>query len=196
VGFSLPRHLIDLFLTRFSSFGQVNYSAAKLALHGFTRTLAVEGAKNNITANTLAPLAGSRLTATVWSKEMLEVMSPDFLVPTVAYLVHEDTKESGSLIESAAGWIAKLRWQRTAPVVLKTDSTFTPEAVAARWEEINDFNRPGQEYPDKGSDKDIFAVAKVAKTLPPNKQAGEKVRLDGQVAGTCSTGRAVLGASC
>ena len=55
----------------FGNFGQVNYSTAKLALHGFTQALAKEGQKYNIYTNTIAPLAASR---------MLEsVMPPDYL---------------------------------------------------------------------------------------------------------------------
>jgi NAD(P)-dependent dehydrogenase (short-subunit alcohol dehydrogenase family) len=46
----------------FGSFGQVNYSAAKLALHGFTLALAKEGSKRNVLVNSIAPLAASRMT--------------------------------------------------------------------------------------------------------------------------------------
>lgn len=172
----------------YGNFGQVNYSAAKLSLHGFSRTLSVEGAKNNITANTLAPLAGSRLTATVWSEEMIKALSPEFLVPLVAYLVHEDTKETGGLFESAAGWIAKLRWQRTAPALFKPDGSFTPEAVAARWAEINDFARAPQQYPTAIADTDIVSMATKAAALPPNKQA-PKIDLTGKVAIVTGAGR-------
>lgn len=44
--------------------------AAKLALVGFAETLAKEGAKYNIFTNVLAPGAASRLTQTVWPKEV------------------------------------------------------------------------------------------------------------------------------
>jgi multifunctional beta-oxidation protein len=40
----------------FGNFGQTNYSAAKLALVGFTETLAKEGAKYNIHANVIVPI--------------------------------------------------------------------------------------------------------------------------------------------
>lgn len=36
-------------------FGQANYSAAKAGMHGFTKTLAMEVARNGITVNTISP---------------------------------------------------------------------------------------------------------------------------------------------
>lgn len=46
----------------YGNFGQVNYSSAKAALHGFTLALAKEGQKKNILVNTICPMAASRLT--------------------------------------------------------------------------------------------------------------------------------------
>jgi acetoacetyl-CoA reductase len=37
------------------SFGQANYSASKAGIHGFTKSLALEFAKKNITVNTVSP---------------------------------------------------------------------------------------------------------------------------------------------
>lgn len=44
------------------NFGQANYSAAKLSLTTFSKTLAREGAKYNIIANAIAPVAASQMT--------------------------------------------------------------------------------------------------------------------------------------
>jgi len=48
------------------NFGQANYSTAKAAIMGFTRTIAIEGMKYNIFANVLAPSAGTAMTQTIW----------------------------------------------------------------------------------------------------------------------------------
>lgn len=55
----------------YGSFGQVNYSAAKLGIHGMTQALAKEGEKRNIFVNTIAPVAASRMTETVLPPQVL-----------------------------------------------------------------------------------------------------------------------------
>lgn len=54
--------------------GQANYSTAKAAISGLTRTLAIEGSRANINVNCIAPRAGTAMTMTVWPKEMVEAM--------------------------------------------------------------------------------------------------------------------------
>ena len=46
----------------YGNFGQANYSAAKLGIVGFSRTLSIEGEKNNIIVNCVAPNAYTDMT--------------------------------------------------------------------------------------------------------------------------------------
>lgn len=57
----------------FGGFGQTNYSAAKLAMVGFTETLAKEGAKYNIICNVIAPIG--RLTSSAGPRPSLRSRS-------------------------------------------------------------------------------------------------------------------------
>jgi 3-hydroxyacyl-CoA dehydrogenase/3a,7a,12a-trihydroxy-5b-cholest-24-enoyl-CoA hydratase len=133
----------------YGSFGQANYSAAKLGLHGLTLTLAREGEKRNVRINSIAPYAASRMTATTLPEEALKYMDPVYVVPLVAYLVHESCEETGSIFELGGGYIAKLRWQRTEGAMF--DFPFTCEDVRDKFPQIVDFGRKN-DYPTHASD--------------------------------------------
>lgn len=123
----------------YGNFGQTNYSAAKLGIVGLTKTLALEGRKNNIISNVIAPNAGTRMTATVMPPEMVEAFKPEYVAPLIGYLAHQNTEETGSIFEVGSGWIAKVRWQRTGGVGFPANKTLYPEQVAANWGKIVDF---------------------------------------------------------
>jgi len=53
------------------------------------------------------------MTETVMPPNMLEALKPEFVVPVVAYLCHDSSKENGSLIEVGGGFVAKYRWERS-----------------------------------------------------------------------------------
>ncbi|XP_051876370.1 peroxisomal multifunctional enzyme type 2 isoform X2 [Pristis pectinata] len=125
----------------YGNFGQANYSAAKLGLLGLANTLAIEGRKYNIQCNTIAPTAGSRLTQTILPQDILDAFKPEFVAPLVVWLCHESCQENGSLFEVGAGWIGKLRWERTlGAIVRQKNQQMTPEAVRDNWEQICDFD--------------------------------------------------------
>ncbi|XP_035235660.1 peroxisomal multifunctional enzyme type 2 [Anguilla anguilla] len=124
----------------YGNFGQGNYSAAKMGLVGLSNTLAIEGRKYNIHCNAIAPTAGSRLTQTVMPPDLLESLKAEYVAPLVLWLCHEQCQETGSLFETGAGWIGKLRWERTqGHIVRRRDEAMTPEAVREGWEQICDF---------------------------------------------------------
>jgi NAD(P)-dependent dehydrogenase (short-subunit alcohol dehydrogenase family) len=84
-------------------FGQANYGAAKTAMLGLMNVLKQEGAKYNVMVNTVAPVAGTRLTATVMTPELVERLKPEYVVPAVTYLVSNECTDSGLVIEAGAG---------------------------------------------------------------------------------------------
>ena len=124
----------------YGNFGQANYSAAKLGLVGFANTLAREGQNKNIHVNTIAPVAGSRLTETVMPKEMVDALKPEYVSPLVAWLCHDDCSENGGLFEVGAGWFSKLRWERTKGAAIHLYDGVSVEDVQKNWERITDFS--------------------------------------------------------
>jgi 3-hydroxyacyl-CoA dehydrogenase/3a,7a,12a-trihydroxy-5b-cholest-24-enoyl-CoA hydratase len=125
----------------YGNFGQANYSMAKLGLLGLANTLAIEGKKRNILVNTIAPLAGSRLTETVLPKDLVDTLKPELVSPLVAYLCHEATSETGGLFEVGGGFFSKLRWQRTEGATFKLGRPIAPESVADAWGDITNFDK-------------------------------------------------------
>jgi NAD(P)-dependent dehydrogenase (short-subunit alcohol dehydrogenase family) len=89
------------------NFGQSNYGAAKMGLVGLTRVLAAEGAKHNIKANAIAPVAKTRMT-----EELLgavgDKLNPALVSPIVAWLAHEDCPVTGEIYSAAGGRIARM----------------------------------------------------------------------------------------
>lgn len=74
----------------YGNFGQSNYGAAKMALVGLMQTLALEGARNNIRVNCIAPTAGTRMLEGLMPEAVLNALAPGAVSPAVAALVGED----------------------------------------------------------------------------------------------------------
>ena len=125
----------------YGNFGQANYSMAKLGIHGFTQTLAAEGKKRNIIVNTIAPIAGSRMTETVLPKELLDALKPEYVSALVAKLAHEGNEDTGGLYEVGGGFYAKLRWERAAGKTFRLGRTISPEDIDASWKDISSFDK-------------------------------------------------------
>lgn len=123
----------------YGNFGQANYSAAKLGIHGLSQTLSIEGRSKGIMVNTIAPIAASRLTEQVMPPAMLEVLDPKVVTPLAILLSHESHSETGNLYEVGGGWVSKLRWEQTLGARFDPKAGFNAEELAERWDEVNDF---------------------------------------------------------
>ena len=130
----------------YGNFGQSNYGMAKLGLYGLTRTLAIEGRKNNIFVNAIAPTGGTRMTEGLIPQQVFEQLKPELVSPLVVYLGSENCQDTAGLYEVGGGWIGKVRWERSNGAGFDPKVGFTADDVAAHWQEIGDFE--GASHPE------------------------------------------------
>jgi len=122
----------------YGNFGQTNYGAAKLAVVGFINTLKLEGQKNNIHCNALAPVAYTRMTSDLMPPEAEEMLTPDAVSPGVMFLVSEQAP-TGMILCAGAGVFAAARMEEAEGVFLGRED-LSAEKVAENWEKISDFS--------------------------------------------------------
>jgi NAD(P)-dependent dehydrogenase (short-subunit alcohol dehydrogenase family)/acyl dehydratase/putative sterol carrier protein len=122
----------------YGNFGQTNYSAAKMGLVGFMNTLKLEGEKHDIKVNTVAPIAGTRLTEGVLPPEVFEKLKPEFVAPLVLYLCSEGCLENGMIFNAGMGYFNRAAVV-TGPGAFIGESgrVPTPEEIEKNWEAIN-----------------------------------------------------------
>lgn len=141
----------------YGNFGQVNYGAAKLGVAGLTRTLYLEGAKDNIRVNTLVPVAGTRMTEDILPAEAFKAFAPENAVPAALYLVSEDAP-SNAIIGAGGGFYHAAYITMTKGKMLPPAER-TPEAIAAHWAEIID--RAGESAPQSGAEQSMQIISKL-----------------------------------
>jgi NAD(P)-dependent dehydrogenase (short-subunit alcohol dehydrogenase family) len=124
----------------FGNFGQANYSAAKLGLVGLINTLAQEGAKYNIKANALAPIAATRMTEDILPPEVLAKLTPEYVAPVMAYLCTEEVPDTASIFIVGGGKVQRTALFQNKGVTF--DHVPTVDDVAAQWSTIDDLSAP------------------------------------------------------
>ena len=130
----------------FGSFGQSAYSAAKAAIYGFTRTLAIEGSRYGIRVNAIAPGALTRMTGDVLGADgaLAEMTGlrgealayqngPPQVAPAVAYLAHESCSLNGETLSASGGRVGRAFMGVTKGIY---EDDLTLETVAERIDEI------------------------------------------------------------
>jgi NAD(P)-dependent dehydrogenase (short-subunit alcohol dehydrogenase family) len=142
----------------YGNFGQANYGAAKMALVGLMQTLSIEGAKNNIKVNCLAPTAHTRMTEDLGAALPLEALGPELVSPGLLYLVSEEAPTRVILGAGAGGF------ERAYVTITQGDFAIGPDAleqVAARFDAISD--RTGEIVPEMGGAQGMIELTKAQK---------------------------------
>lgn len=120
----------------YGNFGQANYGAAKTAMIGLMNVLHLEGAKNGIRVNVLAPTAATAMTAGLLPPEAAALLTPESVTPGLLFLVGEQAP-SRVILGAGAGVFAVTHIAET-PGVYLAEAERTPETIAARFAEIAD----------------------------------------------------------
>lgn len=130
----------------YGNFGQSNYGAAKMALVGLMQTLALEGARNNIRVNCIAPTAATQMLGGLLPQEELNLLHPGRVSPGVLVLVGEEAP-TRTILCAGAGSFEAAHVTLTRGMFVG-EGPAAPEAIAASWQKIVD--RDGEAVPETG----------------------------------------------
>ena len=119
----------------YGNFGQTNYGSAKLSLVGFMNSLKIEGAKNNVYTNAIAPVAATRMTESLMPAEAFKRLGPELVTPAVLFLCSEKAP-NGVIMQAAGGRYSIACLVENAGVDLGTDASV--DDIADNYAKISD----------------------------------------------------------
>ena len=126
----------------YGNFGQANYGAAKMGMLGMMNVLAIEGGKNNVRVNTLAPGAATRMIATIPGRDFdvdnpPPERSPALVSPAVLFMCSEEAP-NGAVINAMGGRYYRSQVFVNDAVQLGVGATF--EDLQAESEKLMDMS--------------------------------------------------------
>ena len=145
----------------YGNFGQSNYGAAKMALVGLMQTLSIEGAKNNIRVNCLAPTAATRMTENLMPEAVLKLLQPEAVTPGLLALVADDAP-TRAILCAGAGAFERAHVTLTPGVFVGLPAD-AAEQVAARIDELS--SRDGETVPESGTAQGTIEIGKAMRAL-------------------------------
>ena len=119
----------------YGNFGQTNYGAAKMGQVGLMNSMKIEGAKNNIHTNSIAPVAATRMTENLMPEEALEKLGTELVTPAAIFLVSEEAP-NGVILQAQGGQYSLAAVVENNGVNLGVDAT--ADDVASSYEAIVD----------------------------------------------------------
>ncbi|AQZ12401.1 FOX2 (YKR009C) [Zygosaccharomyces parabailii] len=161
----------------YGNFGQANYSAAKSAILGFSKTIAIEGASRGIIVNVIAPHAETAMTRTIFrDTELKNHFDPSQVSPLFVLLASEELQRSkgkigvrGELFEVGGGWVGRTRFQRSAgfaAVASTKDNIITPELIRENWSKVVNFSNP--QYPSSFAESSALILRALQAASSPH----------------------------
>jgi short-subunit dehydrogenase len=120
------------------NFGQANYSAAKLAIVGLSKSIALDMARYNVRSNCISPFAWSRLIGTIPTEtpeeqarvERMKRMETGKIAPLAAYLMSDAAQDvSGQIFGVRANEIFLFSQNRPVRSVHRSEG-WTAQSVA------------------------------------------------------------------
>ena len=120
------------------NFGQANYSAAKAAVYGLTRTMSIELQKQRITVNAIAPIAKTRMTEDLPMFQGMETLTPEHIAPAALFLASDLCGDrTGHVLAIAGARVYAFKVVETPGRFKEGDGTvWSAQEISDNWEAI------------------------------------------------------------